>query len=1691
MTQRQLPHSIPWSNVRWLTALIGVVLLIFGQLQIVGSAIQVNSPLRLGDWLNNELHLGIPDINNVLVGFPILIVGAILLVVSLRGLYLLSLRSEEVSPQKPVLFKLIRSFWPWILAALAIFAILLIQLDKLQYGFYSIILWIISPLIFTIAAAVWDHRRRVDLSPHLTRNDLIWLVVLLIAGFLIGTYRLQGWPDQLMGDEGNFWTIARDIALGTLRPAIFGNGVYSFPILSSILQAGIMKLFGISLWGWRMASVLPGVITVVPLYLLARDAFSKRVAIISSIVLVTSPYFLVFTRLGYNNIQALFITVLTLYWLYNGLRRSSICLTFLAGCAAGLGFYTYFGARGTIFIAIVFIALMWLTKRLKFRQVSHSLIALVVGAILITAPYFVYGIHQDAQTMGFKTFESLFFNLFNGQQYYSDAELFKFAPVIHMGGNDLFFNPRIYLVLFSQGFIRTLLAFQKPWLISEHYIAFPLAGTIGVIFYLIGLGLILKNIKEPRNQLLIVWFLTFIIGFSALNTVPPRHTHMVALIPALALFIGLGLDACVRAFGYAHRLLKAHARLVLLPLLALVALGGLHDYFIVSLDKYHQQPDQIMSWAGLNSHGESFVYVYQDSSQKDFKPYIMDEFRKSIPYQTISYQAVLDGKPGFPPNQKTIIFYPTELATGMKLVLQAAWGTSLIQRIFYSTGGIPVLAAGMNTPFTFERDRPFLNTLLDGFSHVAFIITLSLLLLLLALVAFIPAVRFSILLPWLDKLVKWFNRPPQPEALEEASQQDILLVDVPESPPAGVPAQPPAWADQFDLSSGPPKREGWAGEIKSVNSTSGKDVYVRLHIPPLHLPWSQLSKGLEISVPPVRFPNGVLLILSVFLAFAAQLAISRQWFVASALLYFVCGVGLFLWMRRNPKWMGLFTGQVRISPRAEIIFASLLLLAIAFTRFYDLGNRVYGLEADETKWTVQSWYSTILHVDQGEFATAHYQYLPVSFWVRSFFLRVFGLNFLSARIESAFLSLLSAVFLYFLVRRLTSSPPMAWLSTLLYSFSFVELNESHQALHNTTVEIWIISGLFLLILALQERKWWQFQLAGIVLALGMLTYETYFPTPLIAAVFLIAFAIFRIAKKQDPAFLWLKRALVFLWPIMLLYLAYIQKYIESQSYHFSYLAGSSANGANLTGLVQFLLKNGGDFLKTMFTHVVWTDSLINWPGPFLNPWLLVFVVIGIFYNLLNLRRPYFIFIPLWFLANAIYAPILVGAVWPRVLYTTLGPLVIWAAMGLWTFLAALRTWFDGLKLKFAAPVFALLLLAIVFNDYHIFTSSLLDPLDRQKRRELADITAHSAASVPMILFPYESNQNDSVFDESQVLLFSVAGGRHIGLDAANYFKQVTFDQTLPTLYQDRQVGSLDLVFDKTTSNMIDERNVALQVILKCYPTAVRRTSGQFFDVYHLDSATLSEPGCYQAPPPALVSPQDGAVLTAPESPILQWDPKGVKSTGFALTVERKYSNTYWIEVEDAFAGPGWSPSSEFVNGFSGNGFLFDNWQSGAAHYSLPVGHDGQYHLWIRSYKRQQNDQVNYITVAGKQTEFASYKNPLNEWVWDDLGIYTLSKGLLPISLTRDYGKDPEYSVFIDTILVTPDLVDPPDRIQVWENVLDTGQVSSTSNQFSFSQALPPGEYRWKVRLYDGDRLIDSTGALGVASPTAVFTINSR
>ena len=1676
---------IGWNQYRWLIAIIGLIMMVVGQAVISRSEPPSTKPTQLGLWLNNTLHLGLPSVDNVINGLPILIVGCFLVALVLRGLRLLPVENG-LERKKPFAFNMVIFAVPAIFFAIALFGTTLWSLVHLEYKQWMLVGWLTSVVFFLIAIAIWDHRRGIHLSPDLLRKDILWLLGLMMFGLVLGVYRLQAMPDSLMGDEGYFWTSARDIAEGLFKPPIFAVGVYTFPVFSTYLQAWILKNFGISLWGWRFSSVISGVVTVLPLYLLARDAFNRKVAIASSIALIMSPYFLAFTRLGYISIQSLFITTLAVYWLYIGLNRDSHLYLFLAGCAAGLGFYTFFSARIGIPIALSYIGFMWLSKRIKFRQAAFAISLVGIGTLLIAGPYFAYGTSHDASGMSYKIFESLFFNIFYGKQYFSDTELYAIAPPFSINGNTLFYNPKIYLVLIANGLIRTWLAFQKPGLITEHFISSSLTGTVGVIFFLIGLGIIIFKFKQPRSMLLLLWFFGVVFGLSALNTVPPRHTHMVSIIPALALFTGLGLYTITGALKAIFNRLAIHRNTYFGIGIAALIIGGVVDFFYLAPHKYHPQPDQVMSWATLYAKNESFVYIYSNPTQQNFQPYVVTEFRRNIPFSTISVDTLDENRAAINWARKTVIFYPPDLAGKVEPIIKEKWGEQFLVKTFYSTDGIPVLTAGINTSFVFVRDQSPLMILVDSYLHPPFLILFTILIWILVLFIILPNYWVNPVSNIIKRLADWVIGPATQE--KEKEEQAIFDESAFDQKGETLPSEPPEWADNFFHVDQPERPPRLQFEFIKVNKTSGKDLYIRIHIPPTKVRGFRFLKEVKIALPALRIPNPLILSLAILSAIFAQMLISSGNSISGIVLYLLCFTGLFIWFRLNPKWSGIFGNQLQISPRAEKIIICTLIGLSAFLRFYDLFSRAYGLNIDDVRWTLQSWYSTILMLNKGDLLS-NYHFFPVGFWIRSVFLRIFGINFLSARIESATLSLFNILLLYLLVRKLFRSSSIALLSATLYSFSFVVLSVAHRPIGTTSTQVWITSTLYFLISSLQERKWWQFQVTGILLSLGLLTSWLFLPTLVLVILYLIGIGIIEIVKKRTPLRSWLQYMFMIIWPIFLIGIIYTQVPANIQRIPiYDTLAQFFKNGIDFIGLYNFLSTNTNQLFTTMFSRIVVTDSLLSWDGPFINPLLLPFVLIGFFNNLRNFNHEYNGIIPLWLLFYILLGPIAMNTVSPKTLNFAMVPLMIWGALGLWTFLGMLRAWFVNRRFNLAVPFFIFSLSVITLSDYHIFVSGSPDSNDQVKLRELSDLSSKSADKVPMILYAYENNSEDSLAIESNIIMFSMAGRAHIGLDSENHFNQIKADQILYSLQEFRNLSTLDLFFDKTTDSPAQGKD-SLDIMLKCYPDAELSASGQFYDVYHFDAMSLTHPICFQDVPPTLTYPSDDAILTFGAPLTLSWDNHGVRATSYLLTLERRTAGNYWIEVEKAFTGPHWISSSEFAEGFSDKGFLLDEWQAGNAQSSLAVSDPGEYRFWIRSYKRRVNDQHNFISINGKQVPFSSDENPLDEWVWDDLGIYSLSKGPLPLILSRTYGKDEEYSVFIDSLLITADTIAQPDKINIWEIAMNIGEVTSASNAHIFTDDLPEGEYRWKVRIFEQDSLVDANGVRGLETSFASFKIN--
>ncbi len=605
--------------------------------------------------LNDLFRFDLANPENAITGVLLLIAAGILILFALEPT---TLRAEAVpEAAHPNRLGFARRHALPLIGGLVALAALLIQLSRANPGAALVLLWLVALALLVWVAYRYDHEAGTPLSLGLTRWDVLWLAALLIGGLLIGSYQLDSIPNSLVRDEGTFWERAYSDSQGQETLSFFDVGPYSYPLPGSLYQGAALAVFGITLWSWRFSSVLASVLTVIPLYLLARDIFDRRTALISGVALITLPYFLAFARLGYNNSQPIVLVTLMTYFLYLGIQRESLFYYALGGVFAGLGWYTYTAGRvGVVFGALFLVCMIgfrWLARRrnrsIKLRGLLIGSAVFVILSLATLLPEWVYTNAVAPDLARYKTLESLFFNANYAGAFFPPEELYRDYPPIVIGDQTFFFRPDLYARLLVRGFVRSLLVFHDEALTGAEYLAAPLAGGVSVLFYFVGLMVALRNLRRWQFSLILFWWFGSIFFLSIIDTFPARFQHFTPVIPTIALLIALGVTT---AAGFIARLVSVPPlrRIKLGTVVSLVAAlaicGGivytnLHNYFVEMPQVYLPEFEDVMAFTALHlDQPTNLIYVYDDPSRSDWIPWLINYIPTQAKYRAVSDHAL-------------------------------------------------------------------------------------------------------------------------------------------------------------------------------------------------------------------------------------------------------------------------------------------------------------------------------------------------------------------------------------------------------------------------------------------------------------------------------------------------------------------------------------------------------------------------------------------------------------------------------------------------------------------------------------------------------------------------------------------------------------------------------------------------------------------------------------------------------------------------------------------------------------------------------------------------------------------------------------------------------------------------------------------------------------------------------------------
>ncbi len=387
-------------------------------------------------------------------------------------------------------------------------------------------LWSMSlPLLL---AAVWPlkiaSRKRPAGRGDLNRYYLEFglLLIIVLAGFFLRTYRLDAIPNGCQSDECNNGLDA----LKWLSGAPYTPYAETNEGQATLFTYGLalfFKLFGASVPTMRLLSAVVGVCTIVAFYFLARYLFEVRTALVGAALLAASRWHITFSRIIYEAIMVPLFEILAFYFLWRGLREGRGRYYVLAGISLGLGLHTYTAFR-VVPLAVVVFCLYWLIRhRRSLRRYLAGLALCVLSATMTVMPLVIHVLQHL----------KLFLRRIRHISIQSDIEAAgSLAPL----GDNL----RKYLLMFNyQGDAGALNNLPNA----------PLLDFVVAVLFVLGLAYALYGWRQPKHFLFLTWLVVVLqAGVFSIAHEAPSARRTIGLIPVVYLLACTALDGLGSVF---------------------------------------------------------------------------------------------------------------------------------------------------------------------------------------------------------------------------------------------------------------------------------------------------------------------------------------------------------------------------------------------------------------------------------------------------------------------------------------------------------------------------------------------------------------------------------------------------------------------------------------------------------------------------------------------------------------------------------------------------------------------------------------------------------------------------------------------------------------------------------------------------------------------------------------------------------------------------------------------------------------------------------------------------------------------------------------------------------------------------------------------------------------------------------------
>ena len=437
-------------------------------------------------------------------------------------------------------------------------------------------------------------------------RDLLIVLALMTLFVALNLYDLQDWYYSAIGDEFLFYDHAKRMADTGITHPFSQEGVYNkHPVMSSVFQSVVMRVFGSDYFGWTFSETLNAALTIPGIYLLGYAFGGRKAAIASAALLSFSHLLFAFSHVGYNNLSSLPVAVWSLALFVTGWRKGNPLLLYAAGVIAGLGFYTHYSGRGILPVIFLFALTSGSPRRLL------SLWPLAFGFVLTVAPIFV--VEQE------QVFTRMFGQVVGG---YSEA-------VASSTGERVLNNIEINLPAFNYNST------------VHSYVYGPLLDPVSAVLASLGIAFALGHIRLPSLRLLLIWFGVAAFMTGVLSPYPHvAITRLAFVVPPMVLLAGvlagrIGDNIQLRVEKSGPLVARITASALLLSLTAAVLALNLWQFWHVTPSVFPHRPEAVALGAFRSeycgSDATSTVFVGQAIGEGSLLEQVLVAFNPDEP----------------------------------------------------------------------------------------------------------------------------------------------------------------------------------------------------------------------------------------------------------------------------------------------------------------------------------------------------------------------------------------------------------------------------------------------------------------------------------------------------------------------------------------------------------------------------------------------------------------------------------------------------------------------------------------------------------------------------------------------------------------------------------------------------------------------------------------------------------------------------------------------------------------------------------------------------------------------------------------------------------------------------------------------------------------------------------------------------